>query len=480
MKLQFHGHDDRYAIEQSLLAFFPEERPVYEGEDGDSHAEVTLHEGNVYATGVTTLTYGGKTARGEARVRTAGVSDAYERERLRQRALKLSFFRAARDVTGVTPSWGALTGIRPAKLVRTMLEDGMTPAQADRVLRDTYCVSPARRRLALESAEAGLKARSDLRPEDISLYIGIPFCPTRCAYCSFVSASVEKSFKLMEPYLAALTAEGLAAFRAGGVNRLSLGVQSANADELRALGRLHSFPDAVRAVETARAVGIGNISLDFMIGIPGQTPDSLRRTLEAALALEPEHLSAYCLSLEPGTPFGRRGRAGLGLPADEDEAAEQASALYELSARLLSAAGYEHYEISNYARPGMRSRHNLHTWQDKPYIGLGVGAYSYLHGVRFGQSRDLSAFLDGRDITVDRYIPDRREQMEEYIMLGLRLAEGISEADFRTRFGVDFWATRGAVCEPLLRAGLARRPDGRFALTESGWLVSNAILADLV
>ena len=158
MKLNLRGHEDRYAIEQSLLAFFPEERPVYEGEDGDSHAEVTLHEGNVYATGVTTLTYGGKTARGEARVRTAGVSDAYERERLRQRALKLSFFRAARDVTGVTPSWGALTGIRPAKLVRTMLEDGMTPAQADRVLRDTYCVSPARRRLALESAEAGLKA----------------------------------------------------------------------------------------------------------------------------------------------------------------------------------------------------------------------------------------------------------------------------------------------------------------------------------
>lgn len=213
MKLNLRGHEDRYAIEQSLLAFFPEERPVYEGEDGDSHAEVTLHEGNVYATGVTTLTYGGKTARGEARVRTAGVSDAYERERLRQRALKLSFFRAARDVTGVTPSWGALTGIRPAKLVRTMLEDGMTPAQADRVLRDTYCVSPERRRLALESAEAGLKARSDLRPEDISLYIGIPFCPTRCAYCSFVSASVEKSFKLMEPYLAALTAEVEAAGR---------------------------------------------------------------------------------------------------------------------------------------------------------------------------------------------------------------------------------------------------------------------------
>ena len=198
MKLTFRGHDDRYAVEQSLLAFFPEERPVYEGEDGESHAEVTLREGDTYAVGVTVLTYGGKKARGEARVRTAGVSDEYERERLRQRALKLSFFRAAREVTGVTPSWGALTGIRPAKLVRSMMEGGMTAAQADRVLRETYCVSPARRRLALESAAAGLKAKNELRPEEISLYVGIPFCPTRCAYCSFVSASVEKSFKLME------------------------------------------------------------------------------------------------------------------------------------------------------------------------------------------------------------------------------------------------------------------------------------------
>ena len=213
MKLTFRGHDDRYAVEQSLLAFFPEERPVYEGEDGPRHGEVTLHEGAVYATGVTSLTYDGKTARASARVSLAGAADEYERERLRQRALKLSFFRAARDITGVTPSWGALTGIRPAKLVRTMLEEGYTPARADRELRDVYCVSPARRRLALESAEAGLKAKRELRPEDISLYIGIPFCPTRCAYCSFVSASVEKSFHLMTPYLEALTAEVEAAGR---------------------------------------------------------------------------------------------------------------------------------------------------------------------------------------------------------------------------------------------------------------------------
>lgn len=279
---------------------------------------------------------------------------------------------------------------------------------------------------------------------------------------------------------AALTADGLAAFGNGGVNRLSLGVQSAQESELRALGRLHSFSDAVRAAETARAVGINNISMDFMTGIPGQTPDSLRETLRAALALEPDHLSAYSLSLEPGTPFGRRGRAALGLPVDEEEAAERESALCELSEKLLTSAGYEHYEISNYARPGRRSRHNLHTWQDRPYIGLGVGAYSYLHGARYGQSRDIAAFLRGEDITVDRCVPDRREQMEEYIMLGLRLSDGISEEDFRARFGVDFWAMRGDVCEPLIRVGYARRQNGRFALTEAGWLVSNAILADLV
>lgn len=383
MKLNLRGHEDRYAIEQSLLAFFPEERPVYEGEDGDSHAEVTLHEGNVYATGVTTLTYGGKTARCEARVRTAGVSDAYERERLRQRALKLSFFRAARDVTGVTPSWGALTGIRPAKLVRTMLEDGMTPAQADRVLRDTYCVSPARRRLALESAEAGLKAKNGLRPEDISLYIGIPFCPTRCAYCSFVSASVEKSFKLMEPYLAALTAEVEAAGRmmkeaglriksfymgggtpttlsasqmdalltavnrnfdlsdcveycieAGrpdtidreklqvlldhGADRISVNPQSLEPRVLSAIGRKHSPEDIEKAMELATSMGFPHVNMDLIAGLPADTPEGFRRTLDTCLTFGADNITVHTLSLKKGS---RILLEGLPIPSAEDVAA---------------------------------------------------------------------------------------------------------------------------------------------------------------
>ena len=402
MKLNLRGHEDRYAIEQSLLAFFPEERPVYEGEDGDSHAEVTLHEGNVYATGVTTLTYGGKTARGEARVRTAGVSDAYERERLRQRALKLSFFRAARDVTGVTPSWGALTGIRPAKLVRTMLEDGMAPAQADRVLRDTYCVSPARRRLALESAEAGLKAKNGLRPEDISLYIGIPFCPTRCAYCSFVSQSVEKSLGLMDPYLEVLcreitdaaqmvretglriksfymgggtpttlsarqmdrllthlnrsfdlsgcveycieagrpdtiTREKLQVLLDHGADRISVNPQSLEDEVLRAIGRRHTARDIEDTMALAASMGFPHVNMDLIAGLPADTPEGFRRTLDKCLTFGADNITVHTLSLKKGS---RILLEGLPIPTAEDVAR-----MLDYADPTLRAAGFSPYYL---------------------------------------------------------------------------------------------------------------------------------------
>ena len=402
MKLTFRGHDDRYAVEQSLLAFFPEERPVYEGEDGESHAEVTLREGDTYAVGITVLTYGGKKARGEARVRVAGVSDEYERERLRQRALKLSFFRAAREVTGVTPSWGALTGIRPAKLVRSMMEEGMTAAQADRVLRETYCVSPARRRLALESAAAGLKAKNELRPEEISLYIGIPFCPTRCAYCSFVSASVEKSFKLMEPYLEALTAEIDAAGRmvretglrvksfymgggtpttlsarqmdalltkvnesfdlsgcaeycieAGrpdtidreklqvlldhGADRISVNPQSLEAQVLEAIGRHHSPEDIERAMELAVSMGFPHVNMDLIAGLPADTPEGFRRTLDKCMTFGADNITVHTLSLKKGS---RILLEGLPIPTAEDVAA-----MLDYADPALRARGFQPYYL---------------------------------------------------------------------------------------------------------------------------------------
>ena len=402
MKLTFRGHDDRYAVEQSLLAFFPEERPMYEGEDGENHAEVTLREGDTYAVGITVLTHGGKKARGEARVRVAGVSDEYERERLRQRALKLSFFRAAREVTGVTPSWGALTGIRPAKLVRSMMEEGMTAAQADRVLRETYCVSPARRRLALESAAAGLKAKNELRPEEISLYIGIPFCPTRCAYCSFVSASVEKSFKLMEPYLESLTAEIDAAGRmvretglrvksfymgggtpttlsarqmdalltrvnesfdlsgcaeycieAGrpdtidrekmqvlldhGADRISVNPQSLEAQVLEAIGRHHSPEDIERAMELAVSMGFPHVNMDLIAGLPADTPEGFRRTLDRCMTFGADNITVHTLSLKKGS---RILLEGLPIPTAEDVAA-----MLDYADPALRARGFQPYYL---------------------------------------------------------------------------------------------------------------------------------------
>lgn len=207
MKLIFRGHDDRYAIEQSLLAFFPEERPVYEGDTEENTATVALSRGKTYTTASTRISYRGKVGRGISRVQIAASVDEYEAERLRQKALKLSFFKAAHDVTGQMPAWGALTGIRPGKLAARMLLEGRSEKQVDGILKDTYFVSPTRRKLALETAQAGIKARNELDPNDISLYIGIPFCPTRCAYCSFVSLGVEKSFHLIEPYLDALCQE---------------------------------------------------------------------------------------------------------------------------------------------------------------------------------------------------------------------------------------------------------------------------------
>ena len=233
MKLIFKGHDYRYAVEQSLLAFFPQERPVYEGEEERSAAVVTLSPGAKYHTAVTHLTVDGQQARGTARADVSRIEDDHERERVLQRIVKLSFFKAARELTGQTPAWGALTGIRPAKLTAGLLESGMTVRQADRVLRDTYFVSPQRRELALQCAQAGLAAAGDLTDRDISLYMGIPFCPTRCAYCSFVSNSVEKSFHLVEPYLEALMAEIDSA--AEMVRELGLDACLARLEEKRAI-----------------------------------------------------------------------------------------------------------------------------------------------------------------------------------------------------------------------------------------------------
>ena len=204
MKLELIGHDEKYAVEQSLLTLFPDERPVYGPvTDADaSAARITLTEDADSVCVTTELRCGGKAAADCYSYPLSGTD--YEKEGQRRHALGLSFFRAAKEVLGVTPAWGSLTGVRPSKVAVSLLREGKAPAAVLTELEEVYSVTPQRARLALEAAETGLRVQNDLKPNDISLYVGIPFCPTRCAYCSFVAQSVEKSFALVEPYLAAL------------------------------------------------------------------------------------------------------------------------------------------------------------------------------------------------------------------------------------------------------------------------------------
>ena len=206
MKLELIGHAEKYALEQSLLALFPGERPVYGAVTGEDArwARVTMREDGERVAFDCALGWDGAAARYACSYPLSG--DGYAREGQRRHALGICFFGAARQVLPETPPWGSLTGVRPTKVALALLREGGRE-RAERELAETYFVSPERRRLAIEAAEAGRRAAAALGPEDISLYVGIPFCPTRCAYCSFVAQSVEKTFSLVEPYLEALRAE---------------------------------------------------------------------------------------------------------------------------------------------------------------------------------------------------------------------------------------------------------------------------------
>ena len=207
MKLELIGHDEKYAVEQSLLTLFPDERPVYGPvtDEDASAARITLTEDADSVCVTTELRCGGKAAADCYSYPLSGTD--YEKEGQRRLALGLSFFRAAKEVLGVTPAWGSLTGVRPSKVAVSLLREGKSPAAVLTELEEVYSVTPRRARLALEAAETGLRVQNDLKPNDISLYVGIPFCPTRCAYCSFVSSSIERFSGLLEPYLDALVRE---------------------------------------------------------------------------------------------------------------------------------------------------------------------------------------------------------------------------------------------------------------------------------
>ncbi|HZO94315.1 MAG TPA: radical SAM family heme chaperone HemW [Candidatus Baltobacteraceae bacterium] len=363
------------------------------------------------------------------------------------------------------------------------------------------------------------------------IYVHLPFCPYVCPYCDFAKeawddaraaryldalraeldgapavqartlffgggtptayppdvigalvARVRERFAL--PAGAEITAEAnpdrslagrLPALAAAGVNRVSIGVQSFEPRELRVLGRRHAAADVERAVAAARAAGFANVSIDLIYGVPGQTPDTWARSLDAALALGVEHVSCYGLTIEEGTPYATWfAREPAAFAADALEAA-----LYALAIEKLGAAGFRQYEISNWARPGWECQHNRLYWANEPYLGLGVGAASYLDGVRSVHVRELDAYCEAA--LAGRPIPGESERLEgearagEAIMLALRTAEGVDTGRFRERYGIDVAERYGGVVRKMVEAGMLADDGASLRLTERGRFLANDV-----
>lgn len=394
------------------------------------------------------------------------------------------------------------------------------------------------------------------RKKNLELYIHIPFCVQKCLYCDFLSfggaegrtrveymdqlrseilssgpwyadylvrtifigggtpsllepeqitllmQAVRKSFLVAED--AEITIEAnpgtllsrkLPVYRAAGINRLSLGLQSANNEELAHLGRIHSFEDFLKSFQNARMAGFTNINVDLMSAIPGQSLESWKNTIRKTMMLKPEHISAYSLIVEDGTAFGRHyGKCGAAEKQEEDSdklfgwpslpEEEEERQMYYLTRKLLEENGYHPYEISNYAKPGFQCRHNIGYWTGEEYLGLGLGASSYVNGRRFCNESDLKAYqsldfsLDGLEqLHGEIHVQSRKEQMEEFMFLGLRMTEGVSDTAFVREFGVHMDSVYGKVLERLKEEQLLTQKGSRIALTEWGIDVSNYVLS---
>lgn len=267
--------------------------------------------------------------------------------------------------------------------------------------------------------------------------------------------------------------EKMSAYRSLGVNRISIGVQSFCKNELKKLGRIHSASEAIEGYNVVRRAGFDNVSIDLMYGIPEQTLATFGKTLDEALALDPDHISAYGLIVEEGTPFFAE-RDTLAVPDEDTECA-----MYYTAAERLAAAGYRHYEISNYAKDGHESKHNLKYWRAEEYIGLGVAAYSYFGGMRYGNARSLDAYLSAPSPVECEHLTDG-DIAYEYAMMRLRLSEGISLSDYKKRFGMSFLSERESLIDKFSRHGLISQDGDRLSLTERGFYLSNTILAEIL
>jgi oxygen-independent coproporphyrinogen III oxidase len=288
-----------------------------------------------------------------------------------------------------------------------------------------------------------------------------------------------------------LTQEHLEGMRALGINRLSIGVQSLHDDELRLLDRIHTAERALEAVDAARAAGFDNLNLDFIFGLIGQPLGRWQETLERALTLRPEHLSCYALTVEPGTALYYQVAKGQLPEPDPDVVADQ----YEWTRDRLAAAGYEHYEISNWALPGRECRHNLVYWRAERYLGFGAGAHSFFAGQRFANVDAPNRYVELVNATHEERMalghanmqqikggeqPNEATHRADAMILGLRLMEGISSSEFASRFGYTPQDAFGPAIERHSRLGLLESAGDRLRLTTRGQLLSNEVFVDLL
>jgi oxygen-independent coproporphyrinogen III oxidase len=277
-----------------------------------------------------------------------------------------------------------------------------------------------------------------------------------------------------------VTCATLEGFRAAGVNRLSLGVQSFRDEELRRLGRIHDADRARAAVALAREAGFSNVSCDLMMWLPGQSLPDWQQSVEALIGLGPEHASLYLLELYPNAPLREdMARAGWSQAPDDD-----AAGMYEWALDRLEAAGYRQYEMSNVARPGRASRHNLKYWTDGEWLGFGCGAHSTRDGVRWKNVAGTSDFIEriraGRHAVVARRALTPRERLEEALITGLRLTAGLDLGEVGARYGVAVWDRYAERLQPALEAGLLGRDGRRLWLTRRGMLLANEVLTAFV
>ncbi len=302
--------------------------------------------------------------------------------------------------------------------------------------------------------------------------------PTEC-FCKIIN-TLHTNFDILpnaeitvECNPASIGQEGLTALRRLGINRISIGLQSASDHELALLGRPHNFADFCRCFADARSAGFDNISVDIMYGIPDQTNESFKHTLDELCRLSPEHISAYGLKIEEGTAFAENADK-LSFP-DEDSELE----MYDTCNRILEGNGYHRYEISNFARAGRESRHNLRYWRLEDYIGFGVAAHSCVDGERFGNSRDIKAFLAGENIVAEHSKIGHEESIAEFVMLSLRLAEGIDVKQYRERSGRELKSDFPQL-DQYIETGFMSEKNGHIAFTTKGFFVSNTILSQML